>query len=316
MNLSRIGFYTLTDDRARNATSTSQMMRGELILSSRCNFKCPYCRSVGGPDIDIEKAKEIINLWADEGLKNIRFSGGEPTLYSGLNELVELARLRGVERVALSTNGSASEEQYQSLIDSGVDDFSISLDACCAEDGDKMAGGRKGAFGVVAENIRWLSAVSYVTVGVVLTVANAGKTEQIIKFADSLGVSDIRVIPAAQEGQTLPTISVSDELINKYPILAYRENNFRTGRKVRGGPTRRCAIVLDDMAAMGDNHYPCIIYMREGGQPIGKIGTGMRQERQRWHETHDCTQDMICAGNCLEVCVDYNTKHESFNQRN
>jgi sulfatase maturation enzyme AslB (radical SAM superfamily) len=69
MNLSRIGFYTLTDDRARNATSTSQMMRGELILSSRCNFKCPYCRSVGGPDIDIEKAKEIINLWADEGLK-------------------------------------------------------------------------------------------------------------------------------------------------------------------------------------------------------------------------------------------------------
>ena len=74
--------------------------------------------------------------------------------------------------------------------------------------------------------------------------------------------------------------------------------------------------VLDDMAAMGDSHYPCIIYMREGGRPIGKIGTGMRQERQRWYEDHDCTKDTICSGNCLDVCVEYNTKHESFNERN
>lgn len=312
MDLSTIGFYTLSDDRAKNASATSQMMRGELVLSSRCNFRCPYCRSVGGPDIPMVKGREIVNLWADEGLQNIRFSGGEPTLYTGLTELVGLAKDRGINRLALSTNGSATAEQYQELIAAGVDDFSVSLDACCAEDGDKMSGGRKGAWKTVVTNIRWLSRETYVTVGVVLTEDNAARTEEIIRFADSLGVSDIRVIPAAQEGCKLPTIAVSDDLLAKYPILRYREINLKNGKAVRGNPVKRCGLVLDDMAVMGSYHYPCIIYMREGGDPIGEICRTMRQQRQRWYETHDCTADPICSGNCLDVCVDYNSKFAAY----
>lgn len=308
MDLANIGFYTLSDNRAKNASATSPMWRGELILSSRCNFRCPYCRSVGGPDIPMDQALEIVNLWADEGLQNIRFSGGEPTLYAGLTELVELAKVRGITRVALSTNGSATAKQYRELIAAGVDDFSVSLDACCAEDGDKMSGGRKGAWETVVANIQWLSLETYVTVGVVLTETNAARTEEIVRFADSLGVSDIRVIPAAQESCKLPTIAVAEDLLAKYPILRYRETNLRNGKAVRGNPVKRCGLVLDDMAVMGQKHYPCIIYLREGGKPIGDICQTMRQQRQEWYENHDCTVDQICAGNCLDVCVDYNHK--------
>lgn len=260
----------------------------------------------------MDQARMIVNLWADEWLRNIRFSGGEPTLYPGLLELVGLSKKRGITRIALSTNGSASPDQYRKLIAAGVDDFSVSLDACCAEDGDKMSGGRKGAWEMVVANIRWLSLETYVTVGVVLTEANAARTEEIIRFADSLGVSDIRVIPAAQEGRKLPTIAVSEDLLEKYPILRYRETNLRNGKAVRGNPVKRCGLVLDDMAAMGESHYPCIIYMREGGKPIGKIGPMMRREREVWYRNHDCTKDQICAKNCLDVCVDYNKKFEAF----
>lgn len=308
MNLSTIGFYTLSDERAKTASATSQLSRCELILSSRCNFKCPYCRSVGGPDLEMAKARAIVNIWADHGLRNIRFSGGEPTLYSGLVELVQLAKERGISRVALSTNGSASEKLYRELLAAGVDDFSISLDACCAEDGDKMSGGRKGAWEKVVANIKWLSKLTYVTVGVVLTADNAARTEEIIRFADGLGVSDIRVIPAAQEGCKLPTVDVSHDILTKYPILQYRERNLREGRPVRGNPARKCGLVLDDMAVMGFDHYPCIIYMREGGKPIGQIKPSMRTDRKEWYDSHDCTADPICAGNCLDVCVDYNQK--------
>src|ERR1035437_6707334 len=152
MKLENIGFYTLSDKRAETATPFSKLMRCELVLTGRCNFKCPYCRSVGGADLPLDEAIRTVNLWCDEGLQNIRFTGGEPTLYKGLGTLVSLAKARGVQHIALSTNGATSFSRYEELIALGVNDFSISLDACCAEDGDSMAGGRKGSFKKVVAN--------------------------------------------------------------------------------------------------------------------------------------------------------------------
>ena len=128
-DLKKIGFYTLSDARARQASITSPLWRAELILTGRCNFKCPYCRTVGGQDMPLEQALATVNLWCDQGLKNVRFSGGEPTMYKGLVDLVKLANSRGTERIAISTNGAASMKLYHELLAAGVTDFSISLDA-------------------------------------------------------------------------------------------------------------------------------------------------------------------------------------------
>jgi len=315
MNLEDIGFYTLSDLRAKNSSVTSPLVRCELVLTGRCNFKCPYCRSVGGQDLPLDQAKATVNLWCDEGLTNIRFTGGEPTLYKGLGELVTLAKSRGVERIALSTNGATAFHRYEELIALGVNDFSVSLDACCAEDGDSMAGGRKGSFAKVVKNIKALSKISYVTVGVVLTGANKEKAEEVIRFADSLGVQDIRVIPAAQEGERLPMLELDEGLLKKYPILRYRVANLASGIPVRGipkGTTNRCGLALDDMAVMGMKHYPCIIHLRENGAPIGPVDSTIREQRLVWYKNHDAFKDPICVKNCLDVCVNYNQKHASF----
>jgi sulfatase maturation enzyme AslB (radical SAM superfamily) len=76
MKLEEIGFYTLSDARAETASSSSVLMRGELLLGSRCNFSCPYCRHVGGEDISPDLAKEVVSGWIADGLRNVRFSGG------------------------------------------------------------------------------------------------------------------------------------------------------------------------------------------------------------------------------------------------
>lgn len=314
-DLQTIGFYTLSDARAAQASTSSPLWRCELILTGRCNFKCPYCRSVGGDDLPLDRAKEIVNLWADQGLKNIRFSGGEPTMYKGLVELVALAKTRGVERIAISTNGASSMKLYLELLKAGVTDFSISLDAANAEDGDRMAGNRRGAWKRVINTIQVLSKLTYVTVGVVLTADNVGNTEKIVELADSLGVSDIRVIPAAQAGCKLPKLNLSEEILGNHPILKYRADNIANGGQVRGlnGGTGKCGLVVDDMAVMGDHHYPCIIYMRENGAPIGKVGANMREERLDWYKKHNSYLDPICSGNCLDVCCDYNQKFADTN---
>jgi hypothetical protein len=216
-----------------------------------------------------------------------------------------------VPRIALSTNGSAPLRAYETLLALGVNDVSISLDACCAEDGEKMAGGVKGAWERVIENVRQLSRLTYVTVGVVLTETNEQQATATITLAHALGVADIRIIPAAQRGARLPAIRLSEETLACHPILRYRIGNLRCGATVRGlsdtdSPT--CRLALDDIAAMGKRHYPCIIYMREGGNAIGEIGPAVRQERAAWVAAHNSQKDPICRNNCLDVCVAYNNK--------
>lgn len=319
MKLEDIGFYTLSDERVRNASGTSPMQRGELILTDACNFKCPYCRGVRADckgTIEYGKAIEILKYWFGENIQNIRFSGGEPTLYPYLPELVRNCVANGVKRIAVSTNGSADRSVYKYLLKAGVNDFSVSLGACCASEGEKMMG-VTGKWEKVIENIRWLSKKTYTTVGVVVTSENLSCFKDTIAFASSLGVSDIRVISSAQfNGNILSGREVSDDILSKHPILKYRYNNAIAGKPMRGikkDNFNRCPLVMDDMAIAGEYHFPCIIYFREQGDPIGKVGPNMRRERVEWWKKHDTYKDKICKGNCLDVCIDYNERYAYYN---
>lgn len=312
MKLENIGFYTLNNDRALNASIDQPLARCELILTDLCNFKCTYCRGPKhkrDPYMPYERAEEIVRLWASEGLQNIRFSGGEPTLYKKLPDLVVLAKELGVNRIAISTNGSRNFEYYKMLVDCGVNDFSISLDSCCASGVKKMSGGVD-VWDTLINNIKELSKITYVTVGMVFNEENVAQAKDSVLFAASLGVSDIRVISSAQFNEALDNLSdLPDEILERFPILAYRINNFRSGRGVRGikkCDANRCKLVLDDMAVAGTKHFPCIIYMREGGKPIGEVSANMRKEREAWSKAHDTHRDPICSVNCLDVCIDYN----------
>lgn len=307
--LDDIGFYTMRDARCANASATSPIWRAELVLSDRCNFACSYCRGLKKAlcgDMLLSSAKGYLDLLIKQGLKNVRFSGGEPTLYSGLPYLIRAAKEGGVERIAVSTNGSASMNLYQELLSAGVNDLSVSLDACCAATGDKMAG-RRGSWNTVVENIRALAPLVYVTIGIVLAQDNEEEVERTIEMVHDFGVADIRVIPAAQLSRSLCKIELSPGIIDKHPILKYRLSNH-TVRGLSESDNRRCPLILDDLAIAGDKHFPCIIYLREQGDSIGTMGPNFRQEREQWMSTHDCYTDNICRNNCLDTCVAYNNR--------
>jgi len=313
--LREIGFYTLEDDRAKNVSTKTPLWRCELLLTTRCNFKCPYCRGVKPEyrgDLSYCETAQIVKLWANHGLKNIRFSGGEPTLWPKLADLVKYARDLGIERAAISTNGSASFSKYAELLESGVNDFSISFDACCSATGDIMAG-KKGAYEIVTRNIKILSKLTYVTVGVVLTETNASEINEIAQTAVDLGVSDVRLITAAQLEKYLPADIIFPVGKKEYPILKYRIGNIRNNKPIRGiskEDNPKCPLVLDDMAILKGKHYPCIIYLREQGAPIGSIDKMdvVRAQRKAWYENVNCYENDICRNNCLDVCVDYNNR--------
>jgi molybdenum cofactor biosynthesis enzyme MoaA len=313
MKLEDIGFYTLSDRRAE--CPDGPLMRAEMVLTNRCNFNCPYCRKTGD-EMSFADAAATLAWWIEDGLQNVRFSGGEPTLVPFLPVLVAMCKRGGVKNIALSTNGSASPAYYRQLIDDGVNDFSISLDACCASTGDTMAG-VKGHHETILKNISQLAALTYVTVGVVVTDSNADELTRVIELADKLDVDDIRIIPAAQDGDTLEALkTVGTQYRDKYPILRYRSNNSRAGAPIRGiseHDCHTCGLVQDDTVVSGRYHYPCIIYMREGGYPIGVIHPKMRDSRVAWMKEHDSFKDPICRKNCLDVCVAFNNKRGDSN---
>jgi MoaA/NifB/PqqE/SkfB family radical SAM enzyme len=268
-------------------------------------------------------AKKVIDLWSVNGLKNVRFSGGEPTLHPHLRELVAYSKSKGVDRIAVSTNGYSSLALYKELVALGVNDFSISLDACCSatfgrgirEPWEKVS---QGFVQKIVENIQELSKLTYVTLGMVFTEETVDHVADVVNFGHSLGVADIRIISAAQYNKLLVGLSKIPQLVlDAHPILKYRVTNFRRGGNVRGiteNDFHQCALVLDDSAVAGCYHFPCIIYLREGGEPIGKVGPKMREERGEWFKAHDSFKDAICRKNCLDVCVDYNNRYRRFHR--
>ena len=65
MKLEDIGFYTLSNERARKTSVISPIMRAELILTDRCNFRCPYCRGLRKDlcgDMSFPLAQEHLSL--------------------------------------------------------------------------------------------------------------------------------------------------------------------------------------------------------------------------------------------------------------
>lgn len=318
MKLEEIGFYTLTDDRAKNSCINSPLWRNEMIITSRCNFKCPYCR---GTEIDglknggmsLNAIKRTINIWAQENVQNVRFSGGEPTLHPDIRAIIKYTKETCVDikHIAISTNGFSDIRLYKELIELGVNDFSISLDACCSSVGDMMSGGVKGSWSKVISNIKELSKLSYVTVGAVFDKQNSDEMRETIEFAHNLGVADIRIISAAQwdDFSIFEDLFIDEEILDCHPILKYRINNFRKGKNVRGiteTDSHRCGLILDDTIVKGNYHYPCVIKMREGCSPLGEVEDNMREKRLEYFNNHDCFKDVVCNKNCLDVCVEYN----------
>src|SRR6266568_5960489 len=79
-------------------------------LTDRCNFRCTYCSPAEheSPDGLLTRAElaRLFRVFAEEGVRRIRLTGGEPTLRKDVVEIVsDAASTPGIEDVALTTNG-------------------------------------------------------------------------------------------------------------------------------------------------------------------------------------------------------------------
>jgi cyclic pyranopterin phosphate synthase len=112
-----------------------------ISVTDRCNFRCRYCmpKEVFGrghdflPKGDVLTFEEITRLarvFVSLGAEKLRLTGGEPTLRRELHHLIaDLAAIRGVRDLTLTTNGSRLVEEARNLRSAGLQRLTVSVDA-------------------------------------------------------------------------------------------------------------------------------------------------------------------------------------------
>jgi len=105
-------------------------------VTDRCNIRCRYCMPLDVtflPREDLltfEEMARVVAVAAEMGVRSVRLTGGEPLARRGLAELVgRLVAIRGIEEVALTTNGLLLKQQAAELAAAGLTRINVSLDS-------------------------------------------------------------------------------------------------------------------------------------------------------------------------------------------
>ncbi len=105
-------------------------------LTDRCNLRCSYCMPAEGldwlPDDSVLTDDEVVRLVRVGvdllGIREVRFTGGEPLVRRGLVDIVRRTHELGVE-TSLTTNALGLARTASALAEAGLDRVNVSLDS-------------------------------------------------------------------------------------------------------------------------------------------------------------------------------------------
>jgi GTP 3',8-cyclase len=120
-----------------------QMGDLRISITDRCNFRCVYCMPEEGLQwlksdrvLTFDEIVRLARLFVHMGIRNIRLTGGEPTVRHGLPDLVRMLKpleAEGLESLSLTTNGFRLEELAGRLAEAGLTRINVSLDSLVRE---------------------------------------------------------------------------------------------------------------------------------------------------------------------------------------
>src|SRR5438093_5454403 len=154
------------------ADSHGRVMRDlRVSVTDRCNFRCLYCLpeteeaadfyrvksgALRNPSLatpitrewkprsqilSFEEIERVVRLAVGLGIQKVRLTGGEPLLRQNLEDLVaRIARIEGLQDLAMTTNGFLFRQKGQALRAAGLKRVSFSLDSLDRQNFKKMTG--------------------------------------------------------------------------------------------------------------------------------------------------------------------------------
>lgn len=166
-------------------------------LTHRCPLHCPYCSN----PLELARREEELpaEVWgrvlreaAEIGVVQVGLSGGEPLLFSGLEEVVAAAREEGIYSNLITSAVGLTEARAVGLRKAGLDVVQVSFQADESALADKVAGARThevklaGARAVVAAGLP-------LGINAVLHRRTIDRVGEMIALAEKLGAMRIEL---------------------------------------------------------------------------------------------------------------------------
>lgn len=216
-----------------------------LSITDRCDFRCTYCM---GEDmqflprdevLSLEECARLVKVFVSLGVGKVRITGGEPLVRKNALWLFEeIGKLKGLNELVVTTNGSQLEKQAIALKQAGVKRINISIDSLNADKFKQIT--RTGNLeqvlaGLQASIHEGFSGIKINTV--LMRGVNDDETADLVQFAidNKIDISFIEEMPLglvahARESTYVSNADTLKLLQSKYSLLNSTETT--------GGPAR------------------------------------------------------------------------------
>ena len=252
----------LADSYGRIATDL------RVSLTDRCNLRCAYCMPAEGLDwlpkpglLTDDEVVRLIRIGVERlGIREIRFTGGEPLLRRGLAGIVaRTAGLRPRPEMSITTNGIGLARTAQALRDAGLDRINVSLDTLRPGAFQELA--RRDRLPEVLDGMAAAAAAGLVPVkvnSVLMRGVNDGEARHLLRFCIAHGY-ELR-------------------FIEQMPLDAqhgWRRANMVTAEEILAALSEEFVLKPDDPGERGS--APAETFLVDGGPArVGVIGSVTR----------------------------------------
>ena len=85
-------------------------------LTKQCMLNCKFCSQNGNKneEMPVELIKKILDFCAEKGIYYVNYTGGEPLMYSKIEELLDYGYKKGIHQI-LTTNGILLDKYIESI---------------------------------------------------------------------------------------------------------------------------------------------------------------------------------------------------------
>ena len=324
-------------------TLPPQWRRLTLFVTYRCSLDCVYCKTIyrnperdypaKDQEYDFIRFRRLFDHLSSRPLRHIHFTGGEATLVRDLPLMVELASHHGT-LCSTTSNGMSNPEVYERLVDAGISEIRVSFDSHVPEEFDRIVR-RSGAYRHVIDNVEKLvrlrerhSGTPFVILNVCVGMKTRCQLNELIKTALALGPNDIKLIPIVQDKNELADFSERDKVVagiektlshfpsDAFPLLRQKLHSLFSPESIglkdlaSRQLMKHCVIPLTERTLDTTYYYPCSVYLRESGKPLGRLDEDSLELQQKkiadFVAGSSCRDDPICREYCIGCCRQFN----------
>lgn len=276
-------------------------------VTYRCSSRCQYCnvwqdpRFRGVRELGLEEAQALIAQGYEAGVRYIDFTGGEPTLYPYLPELLRYARGLGI-KTEVTTNGLSGEPGRLRETAQWADKFNLSLDTLDPDAYRRLRG--VGRLEDALETMEALAPIRIPRIMTVVTRENLSELDRLVRYAQERR-AEIYLNPVfayfgqADGGVPEAIQAIAGRAFEPYTVVMLHFLEFLGKPGAAGRPpcsaNRRTLTVGPD----GGLLLPCYHGLKETAPRRGSLSAVLEGDAFARYAGPGAQQD--CAGDCPVV---------------